>query len=142
MLLTELRARAWQAGTFGAAGVALAVALGVAHFQKAAVTKERDALHAAINEPVTGYIATGARCVANARQLTGALAEQSAAVDAIEAESDRRIAAAEAGWRDAQRTAADARSRAARLSAASIAGATPCERVEDADRTVMEILRR
>lgn len=142
MIVAELRARAWQLGTAAAATVALALAvsLGVTLLQKSAVTRDRDALHARIYEPVTGYIAAAARCQANVKRLDGALIEQAAAVDAVEAESARRITAAERGWRDAQRAAADARNRAARLTDTPITGATPCERVQDADRLVLEIL--
>lgn len=142
-MIAWFEARAWQAGTFtaGAAALALAVSLGVVTFQKHQITRERDALHARINAPVTGYIAEAARCVANTRRLDEALTAQAAAVDDLQTESARRIAAAERGWRDAQRAAATARSRAERLAAAEISGGTPCERVADADRTVLEILR-
>lgn len=143
-MLAELRARAWQLGTLGAgaAAVLLAVTLGVTTLQKNAAVRERDALHAQINDPVTGHIAEAARCAANTRRLDAALTAQAAAVDDLQAESARRIAAAERGWRDAQRAAAAARFRADRLAAAPIAGETLCERIEDADRTVLEILGR
>lgn len=143
-MLGELRARAWQLGTAaaGTAALLLGVALGVTTLQKNAAVRERDALHAQINAPVTGYIAEAARCAANTRRLDAALTTQAAAVDDLQAESSRRIAAAERGWRDAQRAAATARSRADRLAAAPIAGETLCERMEAADRTVLEILGR
>lgn len=131
-----------MAGPVAAAlAVILAIALGVTTLQKNSAVRRADKLHAEIHAPVTGYIAEAARCKANVTTLEGSLKRQSDAVAELQRQSAGRIAAAERGWRDAQRAAADARNRAERLVGSTIAGDTRCERVEDADRLVLEMLR-
>lgn len=118
--------------------VLLAVALGVTTFQKNAAVRRANGLYAEIHAPVTGFIARKAVCEANVKNLGDGLRRQNLAVEAIQSASDARVRQAEVGLAAAQHAAADARLRASRLASAQITGATPCERVLDADRQVQE----
>lgn len=142
-MIAWLEARAWQVGAIGAgaAAVALTITLGVTTLQRNAAVRDRDALHAQIHAPVTGYIATAARCEANARELDGSLTRQNAAVEVLRRDGAARIAAAEQRLAAAQRTAADARLRADRLLNIPLTSAARCDRIEEADARVTEALR-
>lgn len=130
------------AGPVAIAGcVVLGLALGVTTLQKNAAAKRADGLHAEIHAPVTGYVARLALCQGNVDRLDAKLVVQNNAVEALQADSDARIARAQAGLNASRRAAADARFRADRLAGATITGATVCDRVADADRQVLEMLR-
>ena len=116
-------------------------ALVVTTLQKNAAVKRADGLYAKIHAPVTGYVARLALCRGNVVRLDAARVAQNNAVTKLRTESDARIARAQAGLDAARRTAADARYRAERLAGATITGETICDRVADADRQVLEMLR-
>lgn len=142
-IFSEIRARAWQAGTVAASVVALglAVSLGVTTFQKNRAVDRANGLQAQIDHPITGYRARLSSCQGNLQLVEAAVVTQNTAIDGLRRESDARVAEAQAGLAAARRDAADARYRAERLAGARITGTTGCERVEDADRQVLEMLR-
>lgn len=141
---SDIRAQAWKFGAIGAAAAALClgIALGVVTLQKNAAVKRGDALYSAIHAPVTGYIARKAVCDANVTRLETAVTTQNAAVARMGAESAGRITAAEKGLAAASRDAAEARVRADRLLRSTVSGPTLCARYEEADRQLLEELRR
>jgi|GEM_PF-1853667 len=142
-MLGELRTQGWKATAIGAAALALAlgVTAGVQTARLNSAEARADKLHDAIWAPLIGYEARLGMCQGNEIRLEATLGRQNHAVDALKRESDARIAAAESAVAAAQRQAAEARVRADRLASATITGATLCERVQDVDRLVLEILR-
>lgn len=77
----------------------------------------------------------------NAASLSAALDRQNAANQAAADESARKLSAATAALETAQAARKSALARAAKLEAAKLSDGTACERVEEADRLVMEGLR-
>lgn len=142
-LFAEIRARAWQFGaiTASAAAVVCATGWGVTTLQKRSAEKLVAELRDDVENPVSGYVVRLASCQGNLMAMNVALDSQNTAIEQLHKDSDARIAQAEAGLAAAQRSAADARYRAERLAGAQISGNTVCERVEDADRQVLEMLR-
>lgn len=142
-MIPFLEGKLWQAGAIGASAAALVigVALGVTTIQKNNAVKRADGLAQQIDDPITGYRARLSSCEANVDLLDGEIAKQNDAIERVGAESAARVAQAQAGLAAARRDAADARYRAERLAGATINGATVCERFEDADRQVLEMLR-
>lgn len=142
-MIPFLEGKLWQAGTIAASGaaIALAVALGVTTLQKNSAVKRADGLQQQIDHPITGYRARLSSCQGNLKVVETVVATQNKAIANLGRESDARVAQAEAGLAAAQRDAAAARYRAERLADATFTGTTVCERVQDADRQVMEMLR-
>ena len=142
-LFAELRARAWQVGCIASvtACLGLTATVGVVTLQRNAARADRDELHASINDPINGWVARFNAEHGMRMDAVRGLERQNAAVSALRQESDARVAAAERGWRDAQRAAAAARNQAEEIRAAQITGDTVCERVESVDAQILEALR-
>lgn len=142
-MFAELRARAWQIGTFaaGATAVALAAALGVAHMQKAAVTADRDRLFRAIETPITGWRDRLESCNANIGTLETGITSRNNQIQQQSLDAAKDLAAAEQLVAAARRDTAALNTKLNRLQSTTLKGATLCERYEEADRALVEMLK-
>lgn len=142
-MISWFEARAWQAGTIGAAALSLALAggLGVTLIQKHQITKSRDALYAQIHDEGTGYAARLLQSQITGATLLKAIDTQNSRIDEIRIESDRKIAASAAALGLAQVETLKANRRVADFLAAPVAGDTACDRVGDVDRRLLEMLK-
>jgi len=138
-----VQAQAWKLGTFGAAAVALllGVLLLVEKAETGRLTAANAALSDAIYNPQTGYIAQLSQCHTNVESLKASLDSQSTKVKALEADSNRRLAAAEEDLAEARATAARLEVRADATLDYRPAGADACARVEDVRRKYLEALK-
>lgn len=142
-------------GPYVAGGVAviLALALAAAGLQSIRLEHAKAELasaHAALINPVTGKswrtesVAAAADLSACRREvvtLRGAIDAQNAAVTTAAADSARRIVLATKAAEDARAVAESARRHSAFLMAQRPAGATACERAEDARQRFLEVIQ-
>lgn len=142
-MFAELRARAWQIGTFaaGATAVALGVALGVTHMQKAAVIRDRDRMFVAIEAPKTGWRDRLSACNSNVGTLETGITSRNQQIEQMSIDSAQDLAAAEELVAAARRDTAALNTKLNRLQSTPLKGATVCERYEEADRALLELLK-
>lgn len=117
--------------------VALGVSLGIATVQKNDLTAQVRTLQ----EHAELRAADLTVCRSNQVLVAAAMARSNEEVQRIANEGAARIATARANVDAARRETAIVQRRLDRLLATPIAGATPCERMNDADRRVLEILK-
>lgn len=129
------------AGLGGALTIAASIALLVAYIENGNLREANKKLDDRINNPVTGYIAEGARKDANYTNLKRAADRQTAALKTQSAADLARLRATEAKLAAAQRLTRDAQRESDVMLATPPQGATICEQFEDVDRRVMENLK-
>lgn len=134
-MLSRIPLSVWT-GAIGAGAVYLALALPA---QIEARSQERRADRAETNlERAVSDLAT---CRVNRANLTDALDRQSGAIADLEAQAAERLARSAEAVRAAQAARLDAEARASAILARPIQGETMCERVQDVDSAILDVLR-
>lgn len=138
-MMAELRARAWQLGTFGVGAIALLLAalLTVQTFklERSRVTAARAETQLTLVQRDLGT------CSGNVSALSGSLGRQNAAVAELKADSDARLAAAENIAQAARKSTLAAEVASARIKAKPPIGSDICVRMQSADETFLEAIR-
>ena len=138
-MFAELRARAWEIGTFAASAVALtlAVALGVTTIQKNGLKDEVERKDAEIVRVKTDL----GQCRSNTQTLEKAIEASNAEVQRVAQAGADKLRAAEDLLLAARGETARVNARINLLMKTPALGATQCERVEEIDRAVQEAFR-
>lgn len=126
-----------------AAGAALLLAalLGVTMVQKAAVTADRDRLFTSIETPKTGWRDRLATCNASVGTLEAGIEKRNDEITRLGQKADADLAAAQQSVESARRETAALNTRLNRLQSTPFKGASICERYDEADRAVLEMLK-
>ena len=138
-MFAELRARAWQIGTFAASAVALslAVALGVTTIQKNRLAREVERK----NAEIIRVKADLGQCRANTQTLEKAIENSNAEIQRVAQAGADKLRVAEDAVAAAKSGTARVNARINLLMKTPALGATQCERVEEIDRAVQEAFR-
>lgn len=141
-MIAWLEARVWQLGTIGATAMAfaLAVSLSIATARLHDAQTAAAALTASIDAPVTGWAARLTTCQNNTASLESAIAERNARIDALAADSARRLAEATKAVTAAQRQASQAEAKVQTIMK-PLVGADQCLRFIEADERLMGSLK-
>lgn len=103
--------------------------------------RRADRLYDQIHAEDTGYAARLTTCRSNVNGLESSLKTQNEAVEALETESERRMAEIREEIEAADSRASQARQQAEALRNRPIQGVTVCERLLDVDAAFLEILQ-
>lgn len=138
-MFAELRARAWQIGTFGAVAVALslAVALGVATFQKNGLVRDLERKEAEIVRVKSDL----GQCRSNTQTLEKAIENRNAEIQRVAQAGADKLRIAEDAVAAAKGETARTNARINLLMKTPTLGANVCERVDEVDRAVQEAFR-
>lgn len=130
----------WKIATGAAAVVALllGILLTTSYMQNRDLTRQRDGLSVAINDPATGYIAQLAQARTNVETLKVAVEQQNAAYDKLSVESQAALRLAQARLAAAQAETRALERKVASFLATKPQGATLEDRVRDIDDRAMK----
>ncbi len=134
-MLSRIPLSVWT-GAIGAGAVYLALAL-PAQIEARSEARRADRAEANLERAVSDL----ATCRGNASRLTDALERQSAAITELEADAAERQARAAEAVRLAQAGRIEAERRAEAILSRPIQGETVCERVQDVDSAILDVLR-
>lgn len=135
-------ALAWPTALVGAvASVALGVTVAVQHFEMRSLQASNSALHAEIEDPHTGWAARLAQSETNAAGLNLQIADTNRKLQVQSDLSERVVAGLQKQVAKANADAVASRNKiAAILMTTPLVGATVCDRYDDADKRLLEIL--
>lgn len=120
-------------GIVGVISLGLIAALIATNFETQSLMKQRDALSAQINDPVTGYVAQLSQARTNVAQLTKAIEVEKASFQKLEKESNVRLQQTEKELAAAQVRTRDMQRRLNSFMATGPKGDTPLDRIRDID---------